>query len=115
MATIFNNIDKVGGAAQAGVLVTIDLLWDTSASPVARISDEDTLVHGSFGTTTDEDGAWEQDVVPNDSILPADSVYKITERLSTSETGLTYYVSVPDNATPTFWVGDILTDTPEWV
>lgn len=115
MATIFNNIDKVGGAPQAGALVTIELLWDSSVSPVARIADEDTLVQGSFGTATDDDGAWSQDVVSNDSILPADSVYKITERLSASQDGISYYVSVPDNATPTFWVGDILADVPDWV
>ena len=117
MATIYNNIEKVAGQAQEGVLVTITLLWDKDESIVAKIDDEDTMVQGSFGTSTDEDGRWEQaTIVTNDSITPAGSVYSVTERLAGTESAVTYYVSVPDGATPVYWVGDILVDKPEvWI
>jgi len=115
MATIFNNVDRVAGDPLSSVLVTIVLLWDTTLSPIAKIEAEDTIVRGTYGTTTDLDGHWEVDLVPNDEITPADSVYKITERLSTSNESVTYYVSVPNSATPTSWIGDILVEAPSWI
>lgn len=118
MATVFNNIDRVAGDPLASVNVTIELVWDTSVSPLARILDEDTVVRGLYGTTTDEDGYWEVELVSNDEITPADSLYKITERLNISNDTVSYYVSVPDAVTPTSWIGDILVDpddVPDWV
>ena len=118
MAVIFNNIDRVAGDPLASVNVTIELIWDNSNNPVARVLDEDTVVRGLYGTTTDGDGHWEVDLVPNDEITPAGSLYKITERLSISNDSVTYYVSVPNAATPTSWIGDIVLDTddlPGWV
>lgn len=118
MATIFNNVDRVAGDPLSSVLVTIVLLWDTSESPMAKIEDEDTIVRGTYGTSTDLDGHWEVDLVSNDEITPAGSLYKITERLSISNDYVTYYVSVPNAATPTSWIGDIVLDTddlPDWV
>jgi len=118
MAVIFNNIDRVAGDPLASVNVTIELIWDNSNNPVARVLDEDTVVRCLYGTTTDGDGHWEVDLVPNDEITPAGSLYKITERLSISNDSVTYYVSVPNAATPTSWIGDIVLDTddlPDWV
>jgi hypothetical protein len=118
MATIFNNVDRVAGDPLSSVLVTIVLLWDTSESPMAKIEDEDTIVRGTYGTSTDLDGHWEVDLVPNDEITPVDSVYKITERLSTNNDSITYYISVPDSATPTSWIGDIILsqeELPSWI
>lgn len=115
MATVFNNVDRVAGDPLSAVLVSIVLLWDTTLSPVAKIDGEDTIVRGTYGTTTDIDGHWEVDLVPNDEITPASSVYQITERLSTSNESITYYISVPNSATPTSWIGDIMADTPGWL
>jgi hypothetical protein len=118
MATVFNNIDRVAGDPLVSVNVTIELVWDTSVSALAKIADEDTVVRGLYGTTTDADGYWEVDLVSNDNITPDDSLYKITERLSISNDSVTYYISVPDAATPTSWIGDIVVDPddlPTWV
>ena len=115
MATVFNNIDRVAEDPLSSVLVTIVLLWDTSDSPIAKVEDEDTIIRGTYSTSTDLDGYWEVDLVSNDEITPIDSVYKITERLSTNNDSVTYYISVPDNATPISWIGDILVEEPVWV
>jgi hypothetical protein len=116
MATIFNNIDRVAGDPLQSVLVSIVLVWDKSVSTVASIQDEDTMIRSSYGTKTDSDGRWETNLVSNDEITPANSLYKITERIN--DDSIAYYVSVPNSATPTFWVGDILVDPddlPDWV
>ena len=115
MATVFNNIDRVAGDPLASVVVNISLIWDTSLGVVAKIEDEDTMVRGSYGTETDLDGNWEIDLVPNDEITPAGSVYKVTERITSTNDTVVYYISVPPSATPTSWVGDVLVATPEWI
>jgi hypothetical protein len=115
MATVYNNIDKVAGNPYASVVVSLELLWDTSVSLVAKVEEDEVMVRGTYGTETDADGRWEVDgIVPNDEITPADSVYKVTERDASNNT-VTYYISVPNAATPTSWVADIIVDTPDWI
>lgn len=115
MATVYNNIDKVAGNPLASIVVSIELLWDTSEGVVAKIEDDETMVRGVYGTETDSDGHWEViGIVPNDEITPANSVYKVTERDASNNT-VTFYISVPNSATPTSWIGDIIVDTPDWI
>jgi hypothetical protein len=117
VATVFNNIDRVAGDPLNAVNVAIELIWDTSVSSIARILNEDTVVRGLYSTTTDADGYWEVDLVSNDDIIPADSLYKITERLAISNDTAVYYISVPNSATPISWIGDIVLDpgdVPNW-
>ncbi len=113
MATVFNNIDRVAGNPLESVVVKITRIWDNSVSPVATVEDSDTMIRSSYGTETDALGNWEVDLVSNDEITPEDSVYKVTERISSDTT--TYYISVPDSATPTSWVGDLIIATPDWI
>lgn len=115
MATVFNNIDNVAGDPLASVVVSITLLWDTSVSSIATQASEEKVIRSSYGTETDDEGYWEVSLTPNTDISPEDSVYKITEKLSSDSTTLTYYISVPDGATPTSWVGDIVVEEPAWV
>lgn len=114
MATIFNNIDKVAGEPLVSVIVNIVLSWDKNESAVATVTDEETMIRGTYGTETDVDGRWEINLVSNDEITPEDSVYKITERITSTNETTIYYVSVPNSATPTSWVGDILVAKPSW-
>ena len=109
MATIFNQLHDVGGGPRGGVLVTVSLVWDNDLSPVARLTDDDVFVVEEYSVVTDGDGRWEADVVPNSSIEPTGSLYKILEGSYNP-----YFVDVTDSATPVFWVGDILADEPEW-
>ena len=112
MATVFNNIDKGAGEAEAGVVVNISLQWDKDESSVAKIEDEDTMVRSDYAATTDVDGHWEVDLVANDDITPSGSVYKVAEKIETEVTY--YYIQVPGSATPISWVGDIIVDKPSW-
>lgn len=111
MATIFNTIAKVGSDPQAAI-VTIELVWDTTVAGMARSTLADVSFEADFNTEVDELGYWSLNVTSNDNILPADSVYRITE---VGENTVTYYISVPDSATPSFFVGDILAATPGWL
>ena len=115
MATIFNNIDKVSGDPFPAVVVSVELKWDTAESPVA-ITDDETMIRGTYGTQTNSSGNWEvSGLVPNDQIEPAGSVYEVIERITTSNSVVTYYVSIPDSATPTYWVGDYIVEKPTWL
>ena len=120
MATIYNNIDRVAGDPQNTAQVKIQLLWDKTVSPVARDSDDDVMIQGYYVKGADENGHWETDLVPNLEILPADSVYRITEIVKEvlddfKPTETTYYITVPDSVTPA-WTGDlILTSLPGWL
>lgn len=115
MATIYNNIDRVADIPKLGVKVTIDLVWEKSASPVAYQAGTETMIQGPVGTNTDAAGYWSKtSLVPNDEITPADSLYKITEEKQNQE-DYTYFISIPTGATPVYWVGDLLvTEVPSW-
>ena len=79
------------------------------------IEDEDLLIHGSYRTVADNDGFWEiTNVYPNEVITPADSVYKITETFA-DDSSQAFYISIPDGATPNYWVGDLLVAEPDYV
>ena len=112
--TIYNNIDRVAGNPQESVHILIELLWDTTLSPVARFDDEETMILGPVSLNSNDDGYWEKTVVPNEAILPADSVYRITETLRSGPVSV-YFVSVPNPATPVVWVGDCIVVKPSWV
>jgi len=117
MATIFNTVERVGGSDQPRFAVSVELIWDKELSPVAKLDAEDRLIHGPYSTYADFDGYWEiENVHPNINILPANSVYKVTETFgdSSAQTTQVYYISVPDGATPTYWVGDCLTGEPDY-
>lgn len=113
MATIYNTIEKAAGVPKSGVTVKVELVWDTSVSPVAYA--EETMINGAYGTTTDQDGYWSvTTIVENDNITPADSLYRITEE-SVNADDVVYYISVASAATPVYWVGDLIEDTPTWL
>lgn len=117
MATIFNTVERVAGSDQPRFAVSVELIWDKGLSPVAKLDSEDRLIHGPYSTYADFDGYWEiENIHPNDIILPAGSVYKITETFGDSDATTTqlYYITVPSGATPTYWVGDCLTGEPDY-
>ena len=115
MTTVFNNIDRVAGDPYAAVHVTVELSWDSTVSSLATVASNDTVIRGVYGSSTDDNGHWEVDLVPNVDILPTGSLYKVTERISATDDAQVYFVEVPDGATPpVVWVGDILQDAPVW-
>jgi len=115
MATIENKINRSGTSSpQSFAQVSVTLSWDTDSSPIARVPSTDTVISGARTTAANADGEWSlDDVVENDLIQPAGSVYKVVETF-TDATKQTYYISVPSSATPSYWVGDILAAKPAW-
>lgn len=112
MATLFNTVKKPGGNPQS-VKVTISLTWDVDVAPVVSYPDDDTFFVGPFIFHSDDDGYWSiSDLIENEVLEPAGSLYKIVETSSAGD--VTYFVDVPSAATPTFWVGDILASKPSW-
>ncbi len=112
MATIYNTIEKTAGVPRAGVSVNIQLTWDTDVSPVAFDEDQ-TMINGSYNVATNNDGMWEvAEIVENENITPAGSLYKVVEDYGSTST--TYYISIPVGASPSYWVGDLLASTPDW-
>ena len=116
MATIHNTLKKPNGDPIRGADVTVELSWDISTSPFAmhESATPSYIVDGVAYTETDVDGYWEMEVISNEDIFPANSVYRITEEVSSTDTN-SYYVSVPvEGATPIYWVGNNLAATPAW-
>lgn len=114
MLNITNTINRAGSGSQGFVEVSVQLVWDTSASTIATVPTEDIVISGSMTTTSNADGVWSLDnVVENELIFPANSVYKVTETF-TDGTSQSYYISAPYDEAPSYWVGDILTSKPAW-
>jgi hypothetical protein len=111
MSLISNTIKRAGGGAQDDFRVSVELVWDRSLSPVARNEVSDVMFSGPFTTSTDQDGYWQAELDPNESIVPAGSLYKVTETQRDGALENIYYISVPDIDS---WVGDILADKPDW-
>jgi hypothetical protein len=119
MATVYNNIDRVAGDPQATAVVKVELLWDKTTYPVPKHVTEDYMIQGYFIIDVDEEGYWQASLVPNINIFPADSIYKVTDTIKevdTPTTTYTYYIEVPDAASPHFWAGNLIKlDIPDWM
>jgi hypothetical protein len=113
MITVFNNLKKPNSQPIRHVEVTIELSWDASLSSIPRNEEGDFVIDAVVYASTDVDGYWEADLVPNDTIVPINSLYKITERLSDTNINK-YYISVYELATPVSWVGDLIVSEPDW-
>lgn len=109
---IHNTIKRSDGVPQSGVPVTINISWDTSESPIAVDTVNEVTIDGPDSEISDNDGYWGTIIVPNSTIAPANSVYRITEQVA----GIvrTSFVSVPDTDGTDFWIGDIMVDAPSW-
>lgn len=107
MAVISNTIQNPGQIKRFDVPVTVELLWDVSTGLLATVPDSDTTISHTHVVSTDDQGYWSLDVIPNSDIDPTGSVYKITE----GETE--YYIQLDADADT--WVGDVLVAKPEWV
>ena len=111
--TIQNTVLDPGGDPIVGIPVKIELLTDTTAPGASGyINASEASVSWQASTTTDANGAWSQ-VVPagNDDIVPAGSVYRVTEIVDRAQV-TTHLVDVP-TAAGTYWVGSYLATAPD--
>ena len=113
MALIYNTIDKVNCDPQQ-LSILVEILWDKDTQLAPVHTDEEKMCDGPVRLSANSSGYWEIEVQPNDLIFP-DSVYRITHyRDDTGVPQLQYYISVPDGASPSYWVGDLLVTEPAW-
>lgn len=113
MATLTNTSERAASIDQPGFRVVIELVWDTSESPIAIVDSLEMTIKGSFTTTADLDGEWTiEDIVSNNLITPADSAYRITETYGDGNIS-TYYVQLTSDSD--FWIGDVLVSEPDYV
>lgn len=118
MAVIFNNIDRVANNPQVTAIVKIELLFDDNDSPVAKNTSTETMIQGFHKEAVDSDGYWQRAVVPNSNITPTDNIYKVTETITEVDgttSSVSYYINVPDAASPYFWTGSIIVNKPGWL
>lgn len=114
MALVYNTIDKVGGDPQE-LSVRIEILWDHTDHPVAMHTDEETMCDGPIQFRVNALGEWEKNLQPNDLIVPADNVYRVTHwREEGLLNSITYYMYV-DSSAPSFWAGNLIVPKPDWV
>ena len=107
---VFNTIVLPGGAVPSDVLVTVELVGESSRRIAGAVGVNDEYIEGLHKPVVDENGRWEVDLTPNSLITdPVGTVWKISERVH-GHTTVTL-VAVPDTAGP-HWIGDIGTDEP---
>lgn len=116
MTTVFNTIYSPDGEPIAGANVEVRLLWNKSVQAIAKDDANNRVILGRWATVTDADGEWSVDLLPTEDISPANTVYKIIERVRPGKETFIYYITVPaEDATPTpQWIGDLLTSTPSF-
>lgn len=112
ITTIYNTLRKPDNEPLRDVKVSAVLSWDTSISSTIQNDNEDFAVDSEAMARTNLDGFWELELVSNESLYPANSVYVITETVTSSNINI-YYVSVPSDSSP-IWIGDILVSKPQW-
>lgn len=106
MTTITETLDRPDGTVpDATVMVR---LAGVNGAAVVGYGPGSTLI-GPVRTRTDGAGAWQVDLVPNENITPANTVYQIEVRAAGQSS--TRYVSVPDSL-DTLDVVDLLVDPP---
>jgi hypothetical protein len=116
MTIITNTIHAPDGEAIPSALVEVQLLWDKNDQRIAKDDDAQVVLMGVYATYTNQDGEWSVSLTPNASVTPADTVYRVIERVPPGKTTYVYYIEVPvDTATPApVWIGDILVDKPSY-
>lgn len=112
MATVFNTLTKPNGQPLRNIDVSVSLSWDTNGAVFVKNENNETVVDNTAKTRTDVDGYWEMTLTANSSLTPT-SVYRVVETIDSVNIN-TYYIEIPDAATPTFWVGDIIVSQPAW-
>ena len=115
MAEVFNTINGPNGeAVSANVEVR---LIASSSNPDAGgfVPDEQKEILAKWSASTNASGYWSVDLTPNSNIDPNGTYYEVIERYQPGNRTNRMYFSVPDSASPSFWVVDLLIVNPSTV
>lgn len=112
MTVITETLDLPDGTAPSGYVVTIALAGENGEEIEGFVSGENTTLVGRVREHL-TDGAWSVDLIPNDDITPAGTVYKRTIEGPSGRGGARWvdYFDVPDAGGP-YVLEDRLTDPP---
>lgn len=107
MTTIFNTVRDAANNPVAGAVVEVDLLTGIRPGSLGFDGTEHATIVSTAEGTTDNDGYYEFELVPNATISPAGSVYRISEP---GGGWRRYAIVVPASGGP-YWTGAILAVT----
>ena len=108
MTVVGDRLVRPGGGSVVAAPILVELKWDERLA--GEPSSEEFQVSRRQSTLTDGNGNWSMDLIPNEDIAPAGSVYKVSYKPSRySGLRVFIYIEVPaEGATPTdLYVGDL--------
>lgn len=114
MAIVFNTVKTPNGTPVRSK-VEVQLVAGPHPGDPGFLSDDQVTILSRVATGANDSGYWAVELEPNSEIEPANTYYKITERYPPANSTTVYYIRVPDDATPTYWVGDILINDPQTI
>ena len=115
MPEVYNTInDPEGNAVVANVEVR---LVASTSNPEAGgfVQDEQKEILATWSSQTNSSGYWSVELTANADIDPSGTYYEVVERYQPGNRSNRMYFSVPDSATPSFWVVDLLIVDPSTV
>lgn len=105
MVTIFNNLVAPNGDPVSAV-VSCRLVANVNGDKAGSFMGDQKSITGFAQTNTDAQGHWELEVVGNDLIQPANTVYEVIER-HTGGLLVRSIISVDSDATDPVWIGSV--------
>lgn len=113
MTTVTEDLDLPGGGSPKQVVVSVFLAGEGGDPlPAGYATADGVTVVGRHQLRPDDDGTWEIDLVPNDEITPAGTVWGIVLSGSGAKVDRTArFIEVPDSGGP-YTVEELLVDPP---
>jgi hypothetical protein len=116
MPTVFNTVTDAAGNPVPGAQVVIRLIATIpETTPAAGfVGTDDETIDSQIVLTTDIDGEWSTNLVPNSLITPAGTYYLVSQRpdVTPRRPAVKYRIDVPNSLGP-HWAGDLLREAPD--
>ncbi len=112
MATVYNTLRSPDGAPVSASIEVRLIASTTNLDAGGFLSEDEIEILGRWVSQTNSSGEWSVELEPNDGIDPTGTFYEIKERYLPGKRLNSFYIEVPNSATPTFWVKDILITPP---
>lgn len=111
MALVFNTVRAPDGTP-IRTKVEIRLVAGPDPTDPGFLVDDHVTILGRWASGADDNGYWSVELEPNVSISPSNTYYQVIERYPPGNATTRYFIRVPDGATPSYWIGNILIVDP---